>query len=147
MMIRSLRMFAILCTVLIGSSAALAEEQWPNLLGTWDGQTEAIAIGNTTHHGSGSSEAPRMVDTRFVIHINHQVGRRFSGTIESTHTQGQRMSFVGTFTDDQHNATIVDGDGTQQFRLISENEFNLCYTHSTSDGHAAGCGSFHRLLN
>lgn len=144
---RSLQLLALLGALVLASTSASAEEQWPDLQGTWEGHTQAVAVGNTTHHGNGSSDTPRMVDTRFIIHINHQVGRRFSGNIESTHTAGQRVTFVGTFTNDQHHATIVDSDGTQQFRLISDNEFELCYTHSTSDGHAAGCGTFSRLLN
>ena len=147
MMSRSLRLMAFLGALFVASTTAVAEEQWPDLLGTWEGHTQAVAVGDTTHHGNGSSDTPRMVDTRFIIHINHQAGRRFSGTIESTHTAGQRVTFVGTFTNDQHHATIVDSDGTQQFRLINDNEFDLCYTHSTSDGHAAGCGTFSRLLN
>ncbi|MEM7443143.1 MAG: hypothetical protein AAF414_07435 [Pseudomonadota bacterium] len=147
MALNPIRLIAFVGALLIASATAQAEEQWPDLRGTWQGHTQAVAVGNTTHHGNGSSETPRMVDTRFIIHINHQQGRRFSGNIESTHTTGQRVTFVGTFTNDQHHATIVDSDGTQQFRLISDNEFELCYTHSTSDGHAAGCGTFSRLLN
>ena len=147
MLKRTLRLMAVLGAILMAPLPGLAEEHWPNLLGTWEGHTQADAVGNTTHHGNGPHDAPRMVDTRFVIHINDQVGRRFSGTIESNHTGGQRVTFVGTFTNDQRSATIVDSDGTQQFHLIGDNEFNLCYTHRTDDGHAAGCGTFNRLLN
>jgi hypothetical protein len=147
MITRLMHRIVLITALAIAAGTAYAEEQWPDLLGTWEGHTQAVAVGNTTHHGNGSHDTPRMVDTRFIIHINHQVGRRFSGTIESTHTGIQQVTFVGTFTNDHHSATIVDSDGTQQFHMVGDNEFNLCYTHSTSDGHAAGCGSFSRLLN
>ncbi len=143
---RTFSLFVLIVTLSMASGSVVAEEQWPDLLGTWEGHTEAIASGNTTHAGTGAANTPRLVDTKFIIHINHQVGKSFSGTIESEHTHGQKIHFVGTFTDGQHTAKVVDKDGVHEFHLIGKNEFKFCYTQSSSDGHAVGCGSFHRLL-
>ena len=146
MTLRSAGLFALFLSLTLSSGSALAEQQWPDLLGTWEGHTEAIASGNTTHAGSGAAETPRLVDTKFIIHVNHQTGKSFSGTIESEGSHGQKSHFVGTFTDGQHTAKVVDKSGVHEFHLIGKNEFKFCYTESGRDGQAIGCGSFHRLL-
>lgn len=145
MLRRSIRILAVAAALALAGPAAFAEEQWPDLLGTWEGHADVIASGNTTHAGNGEAGEPRVVDTKFVIHINHQVGKLFSGTIESNHSDG-KLHFAGSFTDGEHTAKIVDKNGTHEFNLIGKNEAKFCFSESYHDGHAIGCGSFRRLL-
>ena len=63
-----------------------AQGSFPDLRGTWKGESESVVFGAGAHphHGSGPDEkATRFTSKAFTMTIDKQDGRRFSGTFSS----------------------------------------------------------------
>ena len=109
---------------LITVTPALSQTAVPDLRGTWKGESETIILGTgNAHHGSTSSQAPRLSSVPFTLTIDKQEGRRFSGTLSSsrgTETVIAVISQSGTIY-------MVDDDGYSLVTMLAPNRLESCY--------------------
>ena len=64
---------------------ALADSAFPDLRGTWKGNSELIIMGSggNSHHPGAPDSKPELHSASFTMKIDMQDGRRFSGTFAS----------------------------------------------------------------
>jgi hypothetical protein len=64
---------------------ALADSAFPDLRGTWKGNSESIIMGSggNSHHPGAPDSKPELHSVTFTLKIDMQDGRRFSGTFSS----------------------------------------------------------------
>ena len=118
------------------SAPAAAQTAFPDLRGTWKGESELIVMGGAGHHPAPqAAAAPRLSSVPFTLVIDKQDGRRFSGT----------------FTSPRHNETViavisrsgtiflVDDDGYNLGTVLSPNRIELCYMHLSAAARIASC--------
>jgi hypothetical protein len=125
---------AALCAAFVSVPAA-AQETFPNLLGTWQGNSEAIVLsGGNTHH-PGSSSEPRMSSVPFTLVVEKQDGRRIFGTFSSARHKETVIAVIS------RNGAIymVDDDGYSVGTLLSPTRLELCYMKRAPDGRVASC--------
>lgn len=117
------------------SSPAAAQDGFPNLVGTWKGDSDTIVLsGGNTHH-PGKAPGPRMSSVPFTLVIDKQDGRRFSGTFSSTRHKETVIAVIS------RNGAIymVDDDGSTFGTLLSPNRLELCYLKRAPNGRVASC--------
>src|SRR5215469_505357 len=75
---------------------AFAQSAFPDLRGTWKGQSESIISGTANPHQDGTpGSPPRYSSVPFTFVIDKQDGRRFSGTFSSPQ---QTESVIGVIS-------------------------------------------------
>ena len=68
----------------LAATPAVAQTSFPDLRGTWKGESESIITetGNPYHAGQPQG-APKLSSVPFTMTIDKREGRRFSGTFSS----------------------------------------------------------------
>src|SRR5438876_5982085 len=90
------------------ATSASAQNAFPDLRGTWKGESESIvAEGGNPHHAGSPERGPRLNSIPFTMTIDKQDGRRFSGTFSSPRST---ESVIGVITRDGK-IMLVDSDG------------------------------------
>ncbi len=125
---------AALLTALAAAPAA-AQDTFPNLLGTWKGDSESIVLsGGNTHH-PGKSREPRMSSVPFTLTIDKQDGRRVSGTFSSAKHKETVIAVISR----TGAIYMIDDDGYSVGTLLSPNRLELCYMKRAPSGSIASC--------
>ena len=122
--------------VLLGALPAAAQTSFPDLRGTWKGESESIVAdtGNPHHPGSPQS-GPRLSSAPFTLVIDKQDGRRFSGTFSSPRAT---ETIIGVIT--RNNTLLfIDTDGYATGTLLAPNRLESCYLQISSSGRVASC--------
>ena len=119
----------------LASIPAAAQGGFPNLVGTWKGDSELIVLSGGNAHHPGKSPAPRMSSVPFTLVIDKQDGRRISGTFASARHKEIVIAVIS------RNGAIymVDDDGYTFGTMISPNRLELCYMKRASSGSVASC--------
>jgi len=119
----------------LASIPAAAQGGFPNLVGTWKGDSESIVLSGGNAHHPGKSPAPRMSSVPFTLVIDKQDGRRISGTFASARHKEIVIAVIS------RNGAIymVDDDGYTFGTMISPNRLELCYMKRASSGSVASC--------
>jgi hypothetical protein len=95
---------------------------FPDLRGTWKGDSETIVLGNgNSHHPPATSQEPRLTSVPFTLTVERQEGRRFSGTL-----------------------FVVDDDGYDFATMLGPNRMEMCYLHVAPDSRIASCAELTR---
>jgi hypothetical protein len=119
----------------LASVPAAAQGGFPNLVGTWKGDSESIVLaGGNTHH-RGKSKEPRMSSIPFTLVIDKQDGRRFSGTFSSARHKETVIAVISR----GGAIYMVDDDGHTVGNLISPTQMELCYMKQSRAGRVASC--------
>jgi hypothetical protein len=115
--------------------AAAAQDGFPNLTGTWKGDSESIVLSGGNAHHRGKSREPRMSSVPFTLVIDKQDGRRISGTFSSPKHKETVIAVIG------RNGPIymVDDDGYTIGTLLSPTRLELCYMKRARNGSIASC--------
>jgi hypothetical protein len=127
------------CIVIIAALVALpalAQTSFPDIRGTWKGESESIVTGNANPHHTGAPQPePRLTSTAFTLTIDKQDGRRFSGTFSSARST---ETIIGVIS---HTGTLfyVDTDGYAYGTLLGPDKLESCYLQVGSDGRVASC--------
>lgn len=119
----------------LASTPAAAQGGFPNLVGTWKGESESIVLpGGNTHH-PGKAKGPRMSSVPFTMVIEKQDGRRLYGTFSSPKHKETVIAVIS------RNGAIylVDDDGYTIGNLISPTRLELCYMKQSLAGRVASC--------
>jgi hypothetical protein len=115
---------------------ALAQSSFPDLRGTWKGESESIVTGAANpHHTTSPQPEPRLTSASFTLTIDKQDGRRFSGAFSSARSN---ESIVGVIS---HTGTLffVDSDGYAYATLLGPDKLESCYLQIGANGRVASC--------
>jgi hypothetical protein len=120
---------ALLC------SPAAAQAPFPDLRGTWKGESESIVLGGSPHHPASQSAVPRLTSVPFTLKIDQQEGRRFFATFSSARHSETVVAVIS------RSGTIfmVDDDGYSSGTLLAPNRMELCYLHWSATSRIASC--------
>jgi hypothetical protein len=120
----------------LATAPAAAQTAFPDLRGTWKGESESIVLGPGNEHHAGQPTAqPRLSSAQFTMTIDMQDGRRFAGTFSSGKHSEQIiavMSRTGTIY-------MVDDDGWTAGTMLAPNRMELCYMMRSSATRVASC--------
>ena len=113
-----------------------AQTSFPDLRGTWKGNSESIVAGTgNSHHPGSPKSGPRLTSAAFTLTIDKQDGRRFSGTFSSARATEPIVGVIsrtGTFY-------FVDTDGYAYGTLLGLDRLESCYLQIGSDARVASC--------
>jgi hypothetical protein len=112
-------------------AAAAAEVSPPDVRGTWKGDSETILLGTgNPHHGPNQDPAPQLRSVPFTLVIDHQDGRRFSGTFTSPRSSEK---VVAVFSRDG-TIYLVDDEGYTHGTMLAPDRMELCYMYVAAGG-------------
>jgi len=125
----------ITLAVLVAMPVA-AQTSFPDLRGTWKGNSESIVAGTgNSHHPGSPKSAPRLDSVAFTLTIDKQDGRRFSGTFSSARGTEPIIGVIshsGTFY-------LVDTDGYAYGTVLGRDRLESCYLQIGPDARVASC--------
>lgn len=123
------------------TGAALAQDAYPELKGTWLGKGSAIVVGAPKHHEKGPANTPRLSEQTFTFNITDQKGDRFWGTIESP--KGKEL-IIGILAQDKKRVLVSTTSGTAEGLLLDANTFEWCYDQHTKEATMLACNTVRR---
>ena len=125
----------VVLAALIATPAA-AQSSFPDLRGTWTGDSESIVTGEANPHHPGSPDPdPRYSSVSFTLAIDKQDGRRFSGVFSSARFS---KALIGVITRGG-SVMYVDDDGYGNGALLAPDRLELCYLQIAPKGRVASC--------
>jgi hypothetical protein len=114
----------------LGFSMSAFAQQAPNLVGTWNGETNDAVIGEGRIYPGGSPGQVRFLKEKISYKVEKQEGRAFSGVISM---KGSNIPMVGSLSGDLMNGAIATKQGTTSFKILDPNKIALCFTTTTID--------------
>jgi len=121
---------------LTAATPAVAESAFPNLRGTWKGESETIVSGGgNAHHTATQSDDSELRSVSFTLTIDKQDGRRFAGTYSSARGSTKVIAVIS------RSGTIfmVDAEGYSNGTMLTPNQMELCYLKQSSAARVASC--------
>lgn len=124
-----------LAALTVATSAA-AQTAFPDLRGTWRGESESIILGpGNPHHAATATPEPRHNRVTFTLTVDRQDGRRFSGTFASPRG---REAVIGVISR-SGTAYLVDDDGYSFITMLAPNVMEMCYMLQSPATRVASC--------
>ncbi|CAM3821969.1 hypothetical protein [Polynucleobacter arcticus] len=114
----------------LGFSMSAFAQQTPNLVGTWNGETNDATIGEGRIYPGGSPGQIRFLKEKISYKVDKQEGRTFSGAAT---IKGNSITFVGSLSGDLSSGAIATKQGTTSFKMVDPNKIALCFTTTTID--------------
>jgi hypothetical protein len=134
--------FAPLFLFALLAATPAAAQNWPDLRGTWKGESESMTWGKSNAHQTPANptDQARMVTVPFTLKIDKQDGRRFSATLTSERAS---EALVGVIS---RTGTIflADDDGIDFATLLGPDRIEICHLKATTDSGVASCAEFAR---
>ena|SRR5215472_4312413 len=126
----------VVALVTLAAAPAMAQTSFPDLRGTWKGESESIITdtGNP-HHAGQPGSGPKLSSVPFTLTTDKQDGRRFSGTFLSPRSS---ETIVGVITR-AGNLLFVDTDGYASGALLGPDRLEACYLQIATYGRVASC--------
>lgn len=129
--------------VSITSCAAMAQTA-PNVIGEWKGVSNSAVFGFGMFHPTerGKEKSVRYRNVEYVLSIDRQEGRNFSGFIQNI-SKKRREVVLGAFAKDLKSGVMVNENGTFHFTIFDDKEIDICYTqvvpHAATTPRVASC--------
>jgi hypothetical protein len=118
------------------TTAAEAQTAFPDLRGTWKGESETIIQGaGNPHHAAPEQAAPRLNSVAFTLTVDRQDGRRFSGTFSSARGKDPVIAVISR----SGAIYMVDDDGYTVGTMLAPNRLELCYMMLSQATRIASC--------
>ena len=114
----------------LGFSISAFAQQAPNLVGTWNGETNDAVIGEGRIYPGGNPGQVRFLKEKVSYKVDKQEGRAFSGMIS---IKGSNIPMVGSLSGDFTNGAIATKQGTTSFKILDPNKIALCFSTTTVD--------------
>lgn len=114
---------------------AAADTAIPDMRGTWNGDSQTIALGVGLHHPDATAGEPRFTSAAFTLVIDKQEGSRFSGTFASA----QHSETVIAVVSRAGMIFMADDDGYTAGSMLAPDRMEICYLHSSSESRIASC--------
>ena len=119
------------------SPAAVAQQPYPDLKGTWTGPGQSVAQGKTDHWPDAGAAEPALREGSWTLVVDQQEGNRLTGWHGLT--EGTRHDPVlGVIRADQKTILMVDDDGsfftllTGPDTLDGPDTLEMCHTEVTA---------------
>ena len=126
------------------SPAAVAQQPYPDLKGTWTGPGQSVAQGKTDHWPDAGAAEPACREGSWTLVVDRQEGNRLTGWHGLT--EGTRHDPVlGVIRADQKTILMVDDDGsfftllTGPDTLDGPDTLEMCHTEVTAASMLVGC--------
>ena len=118
--------------------AAVAQQPYPDLKGTWTGPGQSVTQGKTDHWPDAGGAQPTFREGSWTLVIDQQQGNRLTGS--QGLTDGTRHDPVlGVIRADQKTILMVDDDGTFLTLLTGPDTLEMCRTEVTAASMLVGC--------
>ena len=121
----------------LAAAPSFADASFPDLRGTWKGDSESVITdsGNAHHAGTPESPEPHVSSVPFTLTIDHQDGRRIWGKFSSPRSTD---SIIGVIS---RSGAIhfVDPKGYTTGTLLGPDRLEMCYLQIASYGRVASC--------
>jgi hypothetical protein len=130
MKVRSKMKLLITFLASIGFTVSAFAQQAPNLIGTWNGETNDAVIGEGRIYPGGKAGQIRFLKEKVSYKVDKQEGRAFSGVIS---IKGSSITMVGSLSGDFTNGVIATKEGTTTFKIVDPNKIALCFSTTTID--------------
>jgi hypothetical protein len=144
MKIQSCASSLIFASFLAASSpAAVAQQPYPDLRGTWIGQSQSITQGKREHWPNTGETGPVFREGSWTFLIDRQEGNRFTGSFGRT--EGTRRDpLLGVIRADRRTIHMVDDDGTFLTILTGPDTMEVCRTEVAADSQVVTCWELNR---
>ena len=126
------------------SPAAIAQQPYPDLKGTWTGPGQSVTQGKTDHWPDAGAAKPTVREGSWTLVVDQQEGNRLTGWHGLT--EGTRHDPVlGVIRADQKTILMVDDDGsfftllTGPDTLDGPDTLEMCHTEVTAASMLVGC--------
>ena len=120
------------------SPAAIAQQPYSDLKGSWIGPGQSVTQGKTDHWPDTSETGPVFREGSWTLVVNRQEGNRFTGSHGLT--EGTRKdSVLGVIRADRTTIHMVDDDGTFLTILTGPDTMEMCRTEVTAASRLVGC--------
>lgn len=136
-------MLNLLLVMLLLPSLSAADDS-TNMIGTWQGVTNAAVMGVDKHHTASDAEEIRFVKVKMNLVFDRQEGQNFSGY---NLTDNHKELVIGALRSNMKSGVLVDSNGTTTFDMVGKNKMDVCYAHVMSHGEVsavASCAEFER---
>ncbi len=118
------------------ATTAAAQTAFPDLRGTWRGESESIILGpGNPHHAATATPEPRHNRVAFTLTVDRQDGRRFSGTFASPRGSEAVIGVISR----SGTAYLVDDDGYSFITMLAPNVMEMCYMLQSPATRVASC--------
>jgi hypothetical protein len=115
---------------------AAAQTGFPDLRGTWKGDSESIvADAGNAHHPGAANSGTRLDSVTFTMKVDQQDGRRVSGTYSSQRATEPIIGVISR-TGAIH---FVDTDGYATGALLGPDRLEMCYLQIGPAARVASC--------
>ena len=122
---------------MVGGAGLAHAQEIPDLVGTWEGETQAVYIGPNPYR-LPEKTGPNFGDNfiKFTYVVKEQVGTRFAGETAGAFTE----TFIGALKPpDYRSGIFVDLDGQYEFTLRDETTIDMCYWHQYPASKVVAC--------
>jgi hypothetical protein len=120
------------------SPAAVAQQPYPDLKGTWTGPGQSVTQGKTDHWPDAGAAQPALREGSWTLLIERQEGNRLMGSYGLT--DGTRHDPVlGVIRADQKTIHMVDDDGSFLTLLTGPDTLEMCRTEVTAASMLVSC--------
>lgn len=127
---------AVATIAVVGAAGA---QDYPDLRGTWVGETKAVFVNTGQYYIEGKA-AVSFDTSPIVVVIDQQQGRRFSGTVE---VENWTKPIVGALTAEDMIRWAEPG-GTVEGHLLDSDTLDHCYFRGAEFMQMAACGELKR---
>lgn len=116
--------------------ASAADNPFPDLRGTWKGESESIVLGaGNPHHRPTQSNEPELRSVPFTVTIDKQDGRRLSGSFSSPRGTTKFVAVISR----SGAILLVDDLGYSHGTVLGTNRLEFCYQHVSAGSRIASC--------
>lgn len=130
-----MRNLAVLTLLAALATTSAGAQDFPNLVGTWKGDSQSIVLAGGNEHHPGKAPSPRMSSVPFTLVIDQQDGRRFSGTFASAKHKEPVIAVMSR----NNSFYMVDDDGYSIGQVLAPNRIEICYMKQSPAGRVASC--------
>jgi hypothetical protein len=128
----------LLAGILAIPLAALAQDGYPDLVGTWIGPGQSVTLGATDQWPDAGPAAPVFREGSWTVVIERQQGSLLTGT--QGLTDGTRRDpLLGVIRGDRTTVLMVDDDGSFITLLTGPDAMEMCRMEVTADSQLVGC--------
>jgi len=128
----SLFLFSVCCS--------LAADAVPDLKGTWQGKSQAVAVGKLGH--TKHSPKPVFISVEFTIQIDSQEGMFIYGVKQS---KKKKEEIVGVIKPDNKSIYMSDLDGYYVGTLLSPDQMEMVYLEAGAASRVASYTVYKRV--
>jgi len=128
----------VLAVAVTASTVAMAQDNYPDLKGTWVGPGQSVTLGKTDQWPAADGAKPVFREGSWTVVIDQQQGNLLTGTQGLTGGT-RRDALLGVIRGDGTTVLMVDDDGSFVTLLTGPDAMEMCRVEVTDDSQLVGC--------